>query len=505
MEVIVQGGNLTSVAAEALLLTFYEGEEMAGETARFLDQRYGGILSRVISGKDFEGRLHQVALVYNGAEAPVRRIVLAGLGKRADFSLDRLRGTVAKAAQQIRALNIKTLTSPMNFQEWSLDRFSYDELAEAVVEGTLLGLYQFTPYKTMDREKIKDLDQLILFEEQPEFLPALQQAARRAEAITRATCFARDLVSAPSNEMTPSILAEKAVEMASSRQKIEATVLDVTQIQELGMHALLSVARGSHEPARFILLNYRGSERGENPVALVGKGITFDSGGISLKPAEKMGEMKSDMAGAATVIATIMAAADLDLPVNLLGFVPATENLPGGRAYKPGDVLKSLSGQTIEVISTDAEGRLILADALTYAGHYNPGAIIDVATLTGACVVALGDIAIGMMGTDAVIKEELVRAGEKTGERVWELPLWEDYFDLIASDIADYKNTGGRNGGAITAAAFLRKFVGEYPWVHLDIAGPCWLDKGRPYVPKGASGIGVRLLVAWLRDRLTKG
>ncbi len=505
MEVIVQGEKLNNIEAEALLLTFFEGEDMPAETARFLDQRGGSILSRVISGKDFEGRLHQVSLVYNGTEAPVRRIVLAGLGKRADFSLDRLRGTVAKAAQQIRALNIKTLSSPMNFQEWSLDRFTYDELAEAVVEGVLLGLYQFTRYKTMDREKIKDLDQLILFEEQPEFLPALQQAARRAEAIARATCFARDLVSAPSNEMTPSALAEKAVEMASSRQKIEAAVLDVEQIQELGMHALLSVARGSHEPARFIILNYRGREKGAAPIALVGKGITFDSGGISLKPAEKMGEMKSDMAGAATVIATVMAAADLELPVNLLAFVPATENLPGGWAYKPGDILKSLSGQTIEVISTDAEGRLILADALTYAGRFNPGAIIDVATLTGACVVALGDIAIGMMGTDTVLKEELFRAGEKTGERVWELPLWEDYFDLIQSDIADYKNTGGRNGGAITAAAFLRKFVGEFPWVHLDIAGPCWLDKGRPYVPEGASGVGVRLLVAWLRDRLKKG
>jgi len=199
-----------------------------------------------------------------------------------------------------------------------------------------------------------------------------------------------------------------------------------------------------------------------------------------------------------------MAAADLELPVNLVGLVPATENLPGGCAYKPGDVLKSLSGQTIEVISTDAEGRLILADALTYAGNYNPKAIIDVATLTGACVVALGDIAIGMLGTDAALKQEIAGAGEKTGERVWELPLWNEYFELIKSDIADYKNTGGRNGGTITAAAFLSKFVGNYPWVHLDIAGPSWLGKDRPYVPKGASGIGVRLLISWLRNRVNK-
>jgi len=504
MEVIVKSGMIIEVEAEVLLLTFFEGEEMLTGVAKSLDERYGGILSRMIQGKDFEGRLHQISLVYNGAEAPVKRIAMVGLGKKTNFDLEKLRGAFAKAAQHIRSLNIKILTSFVNFQEWSVNRFTYDELTEAVVEGVLLGIYQFTPFKTVEREKIKELDEFILLEERLEFLPIIGEAVRRGKAIARAVCFARDLVSAPGNEMTPNILAGKALEMASYRQKIEATVLDDAQIRELGMHALIAVAQGSHEPARFIILNYKGAESREGVVALIGKGITFDSGGISLKPSEKMGEMKSDMAGAAAVIATLMAAADLELPVNLVGLVPATENLPGGCACKPGDVLKSLSGQTIEVISTDAEGRLILADALAYAGNYNPSAIIDVATLTGACVVALGDIAIGMFGTDEVLKREITLAGEKTGERVWELPLWEDYFELIKSEIADYKNTGGRNGGAITAAAFLSKFVGNYPWVHLDIAGPCWLDKGRPYVPKGASGIGVRLLISWLRNRVNK-
>jgi leucyl aminopeptidase len=232
---------------------------------------------------------------------------------------------------------------------------------------------------------------------------------------------------------------------------------------------------------------------------LVGKGLTFDSGGISLKPADKMDEMKTDMAGAAAVLGAIRAASDLKLRLNVVGLIPATENLPSGQSYKPGDILKSLSGKTIEVLNTDAEGRLILADALAYAGRYNPQAILDIATLTGACVVALGEQTIGMMGNDDALKNQVRRAADKTGERVWELPLWEEYHDLIKSDIADFKNSSGRPAGTITAAAFLSKFAGDYPWVHLDIAGPAWTTKDRPYIPKGASGVGVRLFTDLLR------
>jgi len=240
---------------------------------------------------------------------------------------------------------------------------------------------------------------------------------------------------------------------------------------------------------------------GESPDVSVWKGITFDSGGFSLKPPDKMEEMKADMSGGAAVFAVIKAAAELKLPLNLVGLVPATENLPGGRAYKPGDVLRSMSGKTIEVISTDAEGRLILADALTYAGRFKPKAIIDMATLTGACIIALGDEVIGMMGTDDGLKNDLRRAAAETGEKLWELPIWDDYAELIKSDVADMKNTGGRAGGAITAAVFLGKFAGDFPWVHLDIAGPAWLSKERHYIPRGASAVGVRLMVRFLRDR----
>ncbi|OPY15454.1 MAG: Cytosol aminopeptidase [Syntrophus sp. PtaB.Bin001] len=503
MEVVVESGKILDIEAEILLLTFFEGEETLSGTAKLIDQRYEGLLTRIIQEKDFEGRLYQISVVYNRMQEPVKRIAMVGLGKKADFDLEKLRGAFAKAAQYVRSLNIKTLTSFVNSSEWSDSRFTLSELTEAVVEGTLLGLYQFTLFKTVDREKIKDMDRLLLVEDDPDRYHIVRESSRKAEAIARAVYFARDLVSAPGNEIKPRNLAEKALEMASSREKIEPIVFDEKQIRKLGMHALLAVAQGSHEPARFIVLKYKGDKDREEIIALVGKGITFDSGGISLKPSENMGEMKSDMAGAATVIATIMAAADLKLPVNLVGLIPATENLPGGCAYRPGDILNSLSGQTIEVITTDAEGRLILADALTYAGNYSPEAVVDIATLTGACVVALGNVAIGMLGTDSNLKQQIAEAGERTGERVWELPLWDEYFELIKSDIADYKNTGGRNGGAITAAAFLQKFVGNYPWVHLDIAGPSWLDKDRPYVPKGASGIGVRLLISWLRG-LTK-
>jgi leucyl aminopeptidase len=302
--------------------------------------------------------------------------------------------------------------------------------------------------------------------------------------------------------MTPTDLATEAQSCLQGKN-IVFSVLSEGKMRELGMNALLGVARGSRQPPKMIVAEYRGGKKTDEPIALVGKGITFDSGGISIKPAEKMELMKTDMAGGAAVIATIRAASELSLPLNLVGIVPATENLPGGNAYKPGDILRSLSGQTIEVVNTDAEGRVILADALTYACRFKPAVIIDLATLTGACIVALGDEVIGMMGTDEELKSKLRDAADITGEKVWELPLGEQYDELIKSDVADYKNSGGRAGGAITAAAFLGKFVGNCKWIHLDIAGPSWAEKSRPYIPKGASGIGVRLLVELLSRMAT--
>jgi len=333
----------------------------------------------------------------------------------------------------------------------------------------------------------------------------VKEAAVRAQTISRAVYLTRNLVSMPSNELTPARLAGEAKALAKRYRGLSVRILEAREMERLGMNALLGVARGSRESPKLIVMSYRGADRKQRPLALVGKAITFDSGGISLKPAEKMEEMKSDMAGGAAVLGTLQAVAELKMPVNLVGIVPATENLPDGGAYKPGDILRTMSGKTVEVLNTDAEGRLILADALHYAQRYNPEAIIDIATLTGACVVALGNQVTGMMGTDEKLKELIRKAAEETGELVWELPLWENYQEMVKSDVADLKNSAGREGGAISAAAFLSKFADPVPWVHLDIAGPAWLTKDRPYQPKGASGIGVRLFVKFLQYRLEAG
>jgi len=496
MKIEIKKGKQTEYPAEAIVLTRFEDSEAPAGATRFLGATICALIDDVIKNGDFQGKLYQAAVLYTRDPVPAKRVILVGLGPKKDVDMEKLRGAYAGAARQARALGLKEVTFSLDVHDTGQ---TIRQITEAALEGAILGLYQFTPYKTLEREKIKIIERITVVDNKDDALKEIRAAAKTAEAVAQAVYFARDLVSTPGNDMTPSDMAQAARRIAKHR-RVSVKVLDVAQMKKLGMHALLGVARGSDEPARFIILEYRGAKRGESPIVLVGKGLTFDSGGISIKPSESMEEMKSDMAGGAAVMGTIMAAADLELPLNVVGLVPATENLPGGRALKPGDILKSLSGQTIEVVNTDAEGRLILADALTYAQRFQPAAVIDLATLTGACKIALGDHVIGMFGNDGPLKEKIRMAGERVGERVWELPLWDDYHELIKSDVADFKNTGGRAGGAITAAAFLSKFVGDFPWVHLDIAGPAWQTKDKPYTPKGATGIGVRLLVQCLRD-----
>jgi len=496
MKIVVKKGEITEFRTEAVIVPCFEGRRELQGKVKLLDKKSGGLIKEIIGAGDFEGKLFELSVRYTGGIIPAKRIVLVGVGKKADFTTEKLRGAFATAARYVRSLKIKEFSTSLDFIFLSKP---LDEIARAVVEGVSLGLYQYTSFKTIDRDKIRAIKEFTIIEENEKAYNIIRAAAKEAEIISCAVCFARDMVSAPGNEMTPTDMAHEARKIAK-RRNVKLKVLNETEMNKIGMSAFLGVARGSEEPAKFIILEYRGGKKSDPPVALVGKGLTFDSGGISIKPSEKMDEMKSDMAGGAAVMGAIMAAADLSLKVNAVGLIPATENLPGGRAYKPGDILKSLSGQTIEVLSTDAEGRLILADALTYAGRFKPAAIIDLATLTGACVIALGDHVTGMMGTDDRLKHKIQDAANATDEKVWELPLWEDYHELIKSDVADYKNHGGRPGGAITAAAFLSKFVGKYPWVHLDIAGPAWLTRDKPYIPKGASGVGVRLMVQFLKD-----
>lgn len=497
MEFIVKKAKIAEFTTEALIVPCFEAEKEPAAVALTTEEKFGLMIREVTGSGDFEGKLNQIAVLYTMGAMPAKRIVLMGLGKRVELNREKIRSAFARAAQHLRGINIKKFAASVDIESTVLDPA---ELAGAAVEGVYLGLYQFTPFKTLERDKIKEIKEFIILEERKERLPEIKMAVKRAVTICRAVCFARDLVSAPGNEMTPSELAREAQTVAAERKKVFVKVLEAEEMKKLGMNALLGVASGSCQPPKFIILEYKGGKKAEAPVVLVGKGLTFDTGGISIKPAEKMDEMKSDMSGAAAVIGTVKAVSCLHLPVNVVGLIPATENLPGGRAYKPGDILKSLSGLTIEVVNTDAEGRLILADALAYAGRFKPAAIIDIATLTGACIVALGDHVTGLLGKDDDLKRRLKEAAEKTGERVWELPLWEDYHEEIKSDVADYKNSAGRPAGTITAAAFLSKFVGNYPWAHLDIAGPAWLTKEKPYIPKGASGVGVRLFVCFLMD-----
>lgn len=490
MKIQILEGDFSKQKTEAAVFVHFEGEDLPAGALSLLDDRTRRVVAGIVKLGDFKAKNGEITVLYTHDNFPLRRIVLVGLGKKKDFTLERLRGAFSKAAQHIRAMNVSEFSTPLPLEGLEL---TADVFAGGATEGVLLGLYQYLPFKTVDRTDDKQIASFKIFTGKGDF-KVVKAAVRKAEIIASAVNFARDLVSAPGNAMTPTDLAREA-QSALKGEKIKFSVLNEVKMRELGMNALLGVASGSHQPPKMIVAEYHGGKKSEKPLALVGKGITFDSGGISIKPAEKMEQMKTDMAGGAAVIATIKAASELALPVNLIGIVPATENLPGGNAYKPGDVLRSLSGQTIEVVNTDAEGRVILADALAWATRFKPAAIIDLATLTGACIVALGDDVIGMMGNDDALKCRLRDASDATGEKLWELPLGEQYDELIKSDVADWKNSGGRAGGAITAAAFLQKFVGDCNWVHLDIAGPSWTEKNKPYIPKGASGIGVRLLL----------
>ena len=496
VKIHVKKGKLAAIKSQAIILALFQDQKELTGTPLLIDQAGNGLITELIKNGDFAARPSQISVVYTRGAIPAQRIALVGLGKKSEVNLEIIRTAFAKMMQHLRNINVKeAATSP----ELNLLSEEKDKIVQAIVEGALLGLYQYTPYKTVGREDIKEMEQLNIVVDGKEY-SLIESAVKNVQNIAGAVYFARDLISAPSNEMTPSIMAQKAGEIAR-RKNVTCKVLDKAKIKELKMNSLLGVAAGSNEEPKFIILEYKGGSKSEAPIALVGKGLTFDSGGICIKPAEKMDEMKSDMAGGAAVMGALMAAADLQLPLNIIALIPATENMPSGTAYKPGDVLKSYSGKTIEVINTDAEGRLILADALSYASRYKPAAIIDVATLTGACIIALGDDVIGMLGKDEQLKKEINKAAKITGELVWELPLWESYHEQIKSDIADYKNSGGRAAGTITAAVFLSKFVGDFPWVHLDIAGPAWSSKDKSYIPKGASGVAVRLLVEFLKNR----
>ncbi|MCL5034574.1 MAG: leucyl aminopeptidase [Bacteroidetes bacterium] len=478
--------------ADSLVLALTEENVDSGDVPPLFGESRRQV-EGALKGSDFSGKRDQQLTLYTIGK--FRIVCLVGVGEKSQLTNEKLRRAAAagvKSAQTAKAASV--VLSALGS---TVEQVSDYETVHSLLEGAILGAYKFDKYLTQNNQKSKVVDFKVALQGVKAAIG--QKAARDAQVVCEAVFMTRDLCNAPANEIYPEALANVAAKMAR-KYRVHARILDEKQIAKLKMGGLLAVNSGSAKPPRFITLEYKGSPRSRDWYAIVGKGITFDSGGISLKAAANMGEMKMDMSGAAAVIGTIQALASLKIPVNVVGIAPSTENLPGGSAYKPGDVVTTMSGITIEVDNTDAEGRIILSDGLYYAQRYKPKAIIDLATLTGACVVALGQHATGMFGTGEDVMAQLKEAGEKTYERVWQMPIYDEYEKQIKSDIADVKNVGGRWAGAITAALFLKKFVSDYPWVHLDIAGTAMLEDATDYAPKGGSGVGVRLLTQFFKQ-----
>jgi len=493
MEITVTQGTWAKAAGEILVVGLVQKAPIGNEAAA-LDRAIGGKIRSAIDASEFSGKWQQTLLLYTDGTIACRRVLLIGLGEQAAFTQDRLRQAASTAARRVRDAGAAQCVLPVGWGE--VNGISPADVAQTMAEGLLLGLYRFEAYKT-DREEEK-FRACMLRVSKAEDPAAAESGARRGEIVAAAATYVRDLCNHPANIVTPTYLADEATRIAADHH-LQVEVLERADMERLGMGALVGVAQGATTPPKLITLEYKGGDG--PPVVLVGKSVTFDSGGISLKPADDMDRMKYDMTGGATVLATIRAAAQLKIPIHLIAVLPATDNMPAGNAIHPGDILTTLSGKTVEVINTDAEGRLCLADAITYSLRHKPRVLIDLATLTGACVVALGNHAAALFGNDADLMAALQAAGETTGERVWPLPLWDDYFSQIKSDIADLKNSGGRTGGAITAALFVKQFVGDTLWAHFDLAGVGWnTDTTRPDLAKGSTGFGVRLLISYLSD-----
>ena len=491
----VSSAGVISHDTPLLVLPVHESEEEAEAPKAEVLAPAG--LSEVLSGafpvEDLKHKPGESAFVYLNEGGGPRRVLLLGAGKPSAFDLEAARRFSGHAVRAAESVGVSGLTVYLG------SGVSVD-VAQAATEGAVLAVWRFTEMKSPDEGdapvEVSDFEVMI----GPEDFDAGTEGVEVGGAVGRAANFARTLQSRPGNVATPSHLADEASRMAGEHG-LEVTVMGPEELKAERMHALLAVAQGSDEEPRLIVLRHSGGAEGEAPLVLVGKGLTFDAGGISIKPASGMEEMIFDMSGGAAVIGAMQAVAELNVPLNVVGIVPSAENLLDGRAMKPGDIIGSREGKTIEVVNTDAEGRLILADALSYAQTFNPAAIVDCATLTGSVVIALGHHAAAVFSTDEDLIDELREAGDRSGERCWPLPLWDDYRRQIDSSVADLVNVGGRPGGSITAACFLKEFVGECRWAHLDIAGTAYGEGKLSYQRKGAAGFPTRLLVDWVRSR----
>jgi len=491
MEIKVIAGDIIKIEAGAIILGLFEGVKRPDGELKVVDEALAGAISQLISQGEIKGKLREVTIVHSLGKLPAARVVVVGLGKKEELSLDRVRMVVGEACRLLQQKGVgDAATVALGAGAGGT---ALDGAAQALTEGALLGTYSFRRHMTKEAEH-GGLKRLTIVVADKTKLPLLQKGSDKGRVLAEATKLARDMVNEPANYMTPSLMAETAASLAKT-YGLELEVLEREQMRELGMGALLGVTQGSRQPPKFIVLRYHGGGSAQVDLALIGKGITFDAGGISIKPSEGMGEMKGDMAGGAAVMAALSAIAQLRLRLNVIAVIPCTENLPSGEALKPGDVLTAMNGKTIEIISTDAEGRLTLADALSYAGKLGARRIVDVATLTGSCHIALGDDCSGVFGNNQELVDKLIAASAVAGELMWQLPMYEQAKEQLKSEVADIKNVGGKWGGAITAAHFLAEFVGNTPWVHIDIAGTSLSEKERGYIAKGATGVAVRTLV----------
>lgn len=492
MEISVKPGSVRTLKTACLVVAVFSGKRLS-PTGVALDKVSRGALSRVIKRGDISGNQGESLMLPDVPGVGAERVLLVGCGKQEGLNGQEFLTMVGKAARAVTEAGLKNAASALG--EVTVKGHDAQWKARQTVLAFAGASYRFDRLKSKPSRK-PQLARLWLCGEDNE-TAARAAGAALGKGIAEGIALTRDLANLPGNHCTPSHLAETALELAKEFPTLKVTVLGAPEMQKLGMGSLLAVARGSRQPPRLIVIEYRGGDKRAAPVVLVGKGVTFDSGGISIKPAAAMDEMKFDMTGGASVLGVMKAVARLGLPLNVVGAVPATENLPDGDATKPGDVVTSMSGQTIEILNTDAEGRLILCDALTYIGRYEPDVVIDIATLTGACVIALGSHASGLFANDDALAEDLLAAGQQAGDRAWRMPLWDDYQKQLDSPFADMANVGGREAGSVTAACFLARFTKDYRWAHLDIAGTAWTG-GKA---KGSTGRPVPMLMEYLLGR----
>lgn len=506
MEVKTVVKSLEAVETEVLVLTVFEDELNENERLKSLDEKLNGKITQLIESGEIQGKFREFTVLHTENIGP-KRLLFMGLGKRQDFSLDRIRSIAANASRYVRRIKISEMAMP----DFAHLKVSAADCGAAIVEGILLGMYRFDKYKSKKKSPERKLESIKIIASHASDVEALQQSAQIGNTLARSANFVRDLVNEPSNYMTPTRFAELASEVASD-YNLKIEVLEREDLQREGMGAFLGVAQGAEEPPKMVVMQYLGNPGGKT-IGIVGKGVTFDTGGYDLKPSSAMLRMYGDMAGAAATLGAIQAIASEKLAINVVAVMSLTENMISTKAYKSSDILTSMSGKTIEVLNTDAEGRLVLCDSLTYIQKYhNPDVLVDIATLTGAAIIALGRTVSPVMTTEDDIYTRIFAAGEYTGERVWRLPLYEEYRAQLVSDVADIENVGGRSAGTITAAMFLKDFVDkDRPWVHIDIAGTSMMEEEiaryvkNPYLPKeGGTGTGTRLLFHFVKSYADK-